>query len=230
MTIRYYDRQMRHLGVDAQDKLSESIVTIVGVGGLGSVAAQLFGRMGVGTIHVIDADSVEEHNLSRQQLYTVEDISVSKAVACKSHLERINPHIRVIAHHISIADGMTGALDGSDLILDCTDNHEARRIIDSYCTDQKIPWIHGAAIKEQGEVMVFDPINNPDTTYSSIYSDSAKNEKCSAVGVIAPIVSLVGTLQAQLALNVILGRNLPQGLLRIDASTLLIREIPLSRS
>ncbi|MFP4119052.1 MAG: HesA/MoeB/ThiF family protein [Candidatus Woesearchaeota archaeon] len=228
MSLGFYDRQIRHIGAGAQDVLSESIVTIVGVGGLGSAAAQLLARMGVGILHLIDADTVEEHNLSRQQLYTLEDIGVSKALACKSHIERINPHIRVIAHHLFVAQGMTSVLAGADLILDCVDNHETRRLIDSYCSDHKIVWVHGAAIKEQGSIFVFDPKRRPDIVYSSLYSGSAGNEKCADLGVTAPIVSLVGTLQAQLALNILLARPVPEGLLRIDASSFSVREIPLS--
>ncbi len=99
-----------------------------------------------------------------------------------------------------------------DLIIDGTDNHHARRLIDSFCKEHSLTWIHGAAIQDKGSVMVFPP----ETKYSDIYSDNAKDLHCEDLGILATTTSMVGTIQAHLTIDFLLGKTIPKDFIRVN--------------
>lgn len=218
----YYIRQRLMLGQD-QDKFADATVAIIGVGGLGTVIANILTRMGVGTIHLYDNDLVSIHNLARQHLYDINDLHESKVVAAKKQLEKINPGVKIINHHLQLAT--PDDLEVVDLIIDGTDNHHARRIIDSFCKKNNMTWIHGAAIQNKGSVMVF----TPETKYSDVYDDNAKDLHCEDLGILATTTSMVGTIQAHLTIDFLLGKEIPKEFIRVNMDPISIERFSASK-
>ena len=209
----YYLRQNTHLGKDSIRILKSSKVVIVGLGGLGSGVAQILSRMGVGNIVLIDKDDVQDHNLSRQQLYTTDDIGRSKVDAARSHINEINPEIDVdVIKDFATVEILEGINDVS-CVVDCTDRHSSRRVIDSFCLKNGLPWVHGAAIREQGVVCVFGSDHGLES-YEDIYAGKDVDEFCE--GVIATTTNLISSLQASLVIKLLLKRPVPKGLLRVN--------------
>jgi molybdopterin-synthase adenylyltransferase len=215
-------RQKQVIGLDAHKRLLNAKVTIVGLGGLGSVVAHLLARMGVGTLILQDFDFVADHNLNRQHLYTQKDIGLSKAKTCAQHIKEISPQTTCVIEekHITQAQDIIP----SDIIVDCTDNHSARMYIDDFCFKKKIPWIHGAAIRELGTVFFFDP--NKKIRYQSIYKNRTKEEMCANEGVLVTITTLVGTLQAEMVLDYLCKRPICEEFIRIRSNECSIEKIP----
>lgn len=177
-----YTSQIAFLGKKAHEHLSKSTVAVIGLGALGSVAAELLARAGIGTIILIDHDIVELSNLQRQALYDEKDISKLKAEAASAKLKKINSSIEIIpqAQHI---DETTIKTITAGLILDCTDNLETRFIINKYCHAKRIPWVHAAAV---GSIGIILPItNNPDTyCFNCIYANAKSSLTCGDKGIL----------------------------------------------
>ena len=227
-----FTRQKALIGQDGQDRLAEASVLIVGLGGLGSNVAELLARMGVGKLILIDGDDVADHNLGRQRMYITDDIGVKKVVAAKEMIEAINPDCEVVVHDVMLDEhNATLTLLSADkptLIVDCVDTHATRRVIDSFCSDAHIPWIHGAAIEDKGSVVFFHPQLRPEVTYGSIYQSTAKDQHCEITGVLGTITALVGTLQAQLVFDYIVNKNWPKEMIRVSLGGLEFMKIRLS--
>lgn len=222
----YYLRQNTYLGEEATMILNRSKVVIVGLGGLGSGVAQILCRMGVGNLILIDKDVVQEHNLSRQQLYTTKDIEKSKVLVCKKHLENINPNTKVsILEELASQENLS-LIEEISCIVDCTDRHESRRIINTFCLENKIPWVHGAAIREQGVVCVFGP-DYFLKSYEEIYKNKNKDEFCE--GIIATTTNLVSSLQSSLVIKVLLNQKVPNGILRVNLDDWNFSELNISK-
>lgn len=222
----YYLRQNTHLGESATSKLQESTVLIVGLGGLGSGVAQILCRMGIGCLILVDNDLIQEHNLSRQQLYTVNDIGSSKVLASKKHLNQINPDCKIVIHQTFADSSFFKDVSIPDIVVDCTDRHQSRRDIDEFCINNNIPWVHGGAIREQGVVCVFGSRFNL-KSYDDIYVGKNSDEFCE--GVIATTTGLVSSLQASLAIKVLLNQEIPKGLLRVNLDSWSFNEINISK-
>lgn len=194
-----------HLG---QDKLISSRVAIVGMGALGSALANQLARAGVGFIRLIDRDIVEYRNLHRDSLYDEADAKAAfpKAIAAKLKLDAINSLIQVDAH---IADltwkNAEDLLTDVDLILDGTDNFEARYLLNDVSLKHNIPWIYGEAIGALGKTASFIPHKTP--CFCCIFNEVAKSgstETSATAGVIGPIVQVVAAYQATEALKILL--------------------------
>jgi adenylyltransferase/sulfurtransferase len=208
-----FSRQINLLGKDNQKLIEDSTIGIVGLGGLGSATAHLLVRLGVKNLILIDFDCVEEHNLSRQHLYIQKDIGKTKVKSIKKHLEEINPEVNIKIHKLKIESiANLECLSESDIILDGLDNHAARRLIDLFCKKKGLPWIHGATIQEKGIVFFFDK----KTTYNQIYSSKATDTHCDLSGVIATATTAVANIQAQIAINFLLGRTVEKELININ--------------
>ncbi len=221
------ERQVTYWGRKNQGIIEHSTVAIIGVGGLGSVAAELLCRMKIGTLLLCDFDAVADHNLSRQHLYGVADIGKSKVDAAKEHLKAINPFCKIeIIQEKAIATTMDWCKN-ADIVLDCTDRHESRREIDSFCKENNLPWIHGAAVEEHGSVFAFLPERN--ITYNDIYQNKTKNFTCKDLGVLATITTLVGTWQVSFAVQHLLKKIVPNTLMRIHADSGVIEHIAITR-
>ena len=203
-----YNRQiiLKAVDFDGQEKLKDSRMLIVGLGGLGCAASQYLAAAGVGHLTLLDFDTVSLSNLQRQVLHTDSRLN---AQLSEEKLAEIIPHF--------------------DVILDCTDNVDIRNALDRVCEQAKIPLVSGAAIRLEGQVSVFtyEP-NTP--TYRQLSQLFGQNVlSCVEAGVLAPIVGIVGSIQALEAIKVRLkiGSNLCGRLLLIDGLTMRVREIKL---
>ena len=220
-------RQITYWGKDNQARVNKSAIAIIGVGGLGSVAAEILCRMGVGKLVLCDFDVVADHNLSRQHLYDLTDIGQLKVVAAKKHLKAINPSCNItIVQEEAKANSMEWCKN-VDVVLDCTDKHISRREIDAFCAANNLPWVHGAAVEEHGSVFAFLP--DEKLRYDDIYQNKTTNFTCKERGVLATITTLVGTWQASFALQIILEKTVPKTLLRIRADNAEVEHIAISR-
>ena len=227
-----YSRQTRFLpfGEEGQRCLETASAVIVGCGALGTAQAALLARAGVGRLRLIDRDYVEESNLQRQVLYTEADAAAAlpKAEAARRHLLAANS---VISIEAAIADlnprDAEDLLEGADVILDATDNFETRYLINDYAVREGVPWIYGAAVGSYGIAM---PVLPGETAcFRCVYPEppSGAQPTCETAGVLGPITSLIGAVQAMEALKILGGRraSVRRKILRADLWNGPIREI-----
>ena len=230
-----YNRQivLKDIDFDGQETLKNTKMLVVGLGGLGCAAAQYLAVAGVGHLSLLDFDTVDLSNLQRQVLHDDSRLGMPKVESAKLSLQRLNPHIEVNAIHQLLDEQQLHDLVGKfDVVLACTDNVTTRNQLDPVCSAHKIPLISGAAIRMEGQVSVFTYADNTPTyhTLSRLFGDNALS--CVEAGVLAPIVGLVGSIQALEAIKVRLkiGKNLCGRLLLIDGMTMSVREVKLPNS
>ena len=230
-----YNRQivLKDIDFDGQEMLKNTKMLVVGLGGLGCAAAQYLAVAGVGHLTLLDFDTVDLSNLQRQVLHDDSRLGMPKVESAKLSLQRLNPHIEVNAIHQLLDEQQLHDLVGKfDVVLDCTDNVSTRNQLDTACAAHKIPLISGAAIRMEGQVSVFTYEDNTPTyhTLSRLFGDNTLS--CVEAGVLAPIVGLVGSVQALEAIKVRLkiGKNLCGRLLLIDGMTMSVREVKLPNS
>ena len=227
-----YNRQiiLKSVDFDGQEKLKASKMLVVGIGGLGCAASQYLAAAGVGNLTLLDFDTVSLSNLQRQVLHCDARLNMPKVESAKIALEQINPHIKIETINAKLdEEKLAEIIPHFDIVLDCTDNVEIRNQLDRQCNHAKIPLISGAAIRMEGQVSVFtyEP-NTP--TYRDLSKLFGQNIlSCVEAGVLAPIVGIVGSIQALEAIKVRLeiGKNLCGRLLMIDGFLMNIREIKL---
>ena len=227
-----YNRQiiLKSVDFDGQEKLKASKMLVVGLGGLGCAASQYLAAAGVGNLTLLDFDTVSLSNLQRQVLHCDARLNMPKVESAKIALEQINPHINIETINAKLdEEKLAEIIPHFDIVLDCTDNVEIRNQLDRQCNHAKIPLISGAAIRMEGQVSVFtyEP-NTP--TYRDLSKLFGQNVlSCVEAGVLAPIVGIVGSIQALEAIKVRLeiGKNLCGRLLMIDGFLMNIREIKL---
>jgi len=209
-----YSRQilLKEVGRDGQAILQNKKVVIVGVGALGTVAAELLARAGVGSLILIDRDMVEESNLQRQILFDEKSIGKNKASAAEKRIKEINSEIKVEFHSIHLNSQNIELLQSTDLILDCTDNLQTRFLINDYCKKEEKIWIYAAAIKTSGYVMPVFP-NGP---CLQCFLTESSQETCDTVGVLNTITVSIASLQATLALKILLGKEVESVLHHYD--------------
>ena len=200
-----YSRQilLQEIGKEGQVILQNKKVAIVGIGALGTVAAELLARAGVGSLILIDRDVVEQSNLQRQTLFDEKDIGKNKAAAAEKRIKKINSEITVESLTIHLNPQNSDSLQDADLILDCTDNLQTRFLINDYCRKEKKPWIYAAAIKTSGYVM---PVL-PDGPCLQCFLSESSQETCDTVGVLNTITVSIASLQATVALKMLLGKE-----------------------
>ncbi|MGF1719300.1 molybdopterin-synthase adenylyltransferase MoeB [Vibrio kyushuensis] len=230
-----YNRQiiLKQFDFEGQEALKQSSILILGAGGLGCAASQYLATAGVGKLTLIDDDKVELSNLQRQVLHTDIDIGVAKVESAKAALTKLNPHLCVKTIENRLGDSELESLVSSHtLVLDASDNVETRNQLNRLCFRNKIPLISGAAIRMEGQVSVFTYQNENQPCYqclSSLFGNSALT--CVEAGVMAPVVGIVGAVQAMEAIKVIAnyGTPLEGKILILDALTMSWREMKLSK-
>ncbi len=229
-----YSRQilLPEVGAEGQERLRAARVLIVGAGGLGSPAALYLAAAGVGEITICDYDRVELSNLQRQILHRTADLGRPKAESAREALTALEPALRVRA----IGERLEGAALAAecaraDVVLDASDNFPTREAVNAACAAAGTPLVSGAAIRFEGQVAVFDPARGG-PCYRCLYRDGAHTEEtCSESGVIAPLVGIVGSVQALEALKLLLGigETLAGRLLLLDGLRMEWREVRLPR-
>ncbi len=209
-----YSRQELIIGKEAQKKLCQSTIAIVGLGALGSVASEILARAGTDLI-LIDRDIVELDNLQRQVLYSEKDIGFPKAIIAQRELRKINSNISISSHPIDLSPENIEFLEDADLILDCTDNLNTRYLINDFCKDYSIPWIYAGAIKTIATVM---PILPKGPCFNCIFKESKSNETCSTSGILAPTSFIAASLQTDLAIKILTNQKVSTDMIRFDTS------------
>ncbi len=205
------------VGAEGQERLRHACVGIVGAGGLGSVAAELLVRAGVGRIVIMDYDLVELSNLQRQSLYTERDVGKPKALAAKERLAAIDRGIRVDASVRQLNLTTLALLDDADLVLDCTDNLQTRSLLNEWCMKTKRPFIYTGAVETRGMLYVVDPAEQGRACFNCIFDRLKSVENCEDFGVLNVTVHLAATLQAAEAMKILLKKPYTEGLVSFDA-------------
>jgi molybdopterin-synthase adenylyltransferase len=206
-----FSRQTRFapFGKEGQENLGAATAVIVGCGALGTVQASLLARAGLGTIRLIDRDYVEESNLQRQLLYTETDAcqALPKAEAARRHLLEANSGIRIETYVSDLnPENADDLLAGAGVILDGTDNFETRLLINDYSVREGIPWIYGAAVASYGIAMPVMPGDS--ACFRCVYPEppAGAQPTCETAGVLGPVTSVIGSIQAMEAMKILSGR------------------------
>ena len=199
------------LDMEGQQKLLDSHVLVIGLGGLGSPVLQYLAASGIGHLYLVDDDVVELSNVQRQICHGSEDVGKSKVQSAIEEAMRINPTIFIEGFEQK-ADArlLQDLLPNIDLVVDCSDNFEIRYLINDACIATKTPWVSGAAVALQGQVICFDPRLEDQPCYRCLYPQASDDQRnCSTSGVLAPVVGIIGTLQALEAIKIITGIGKP---------------------
>lgn len=203
-----YSRQtmLPCIGDEGQRKLLKARVAVIGLGGLGAPAATYLAGAGIGTLVLVDADTVSLSNLQRQVLYSEKEIGMSKAECAARRLNALNSTVATVpfARRLTEQNG-EDILHGCDVVVDCTDNYEARYTIDSLCRKLGIPWVYGSIGEFSGQVSIFGYKSG--TRYTDLYPD--RDALCSLPhsvrGVLGAVPGVIGAIQANEVVKLIAG-------------------------
>ena len=228
--LRYSKQIMLpQIDVEGQQKIIDSTMLIIGMGGLGSPTALYLAAAGVGHLIIADFDQVELSNLQRQIIHRTADIGEDKVDSAKVKLLELNPNITVtVANEIMHSDNLASLIKDVDIVLDGTDNFESRFEINKACVECHKPLISAAVIRFEGQISVFKGYEVDQPCYQCLYSEDGNGrESCVENGVLAPVAGLVGTIQALQAIKVLLGigDQLCGELLLIDGLDLSFRKV-----
>ena len=225
---------LNEIGIEGQEKISASHALIIGAGGLGSPVALYLGSAGVGHITVVDHDEVDMTNLQRQIAHTMDRVGQPKVLSVQAAVAAINPHVQVtpIARRAD-AELLDTLVAQADVVLDCCDNFATRHLINAACVKHRKPLVSGAAIRFDGQVTVYDPRDALSPCYACLFAPETDFEetRCATMGVFAPLVGIIGSIQAAEALKLLsgAGRPLTGRLLMLDGRSMEFTEIGLGR-
>lgn len=201
---------------EAQQRLSDTHIAVVGAGGLGSAALYYLTAAGAGRITIIENDDIAISNLQRQILYSTPQVGRPKATEAAQRLSQLNPLVdfTVITEKLTEKNA-EALLKGCHVVIDCTDNYRTRYIIDDFCSRAGAPMIYGTAQDTRGQVAVFDFGGGP--SYRDLYPEEP--EQAETVGILPPVAGIVGTIQAMEAIKVVcgIGKTLSGQILTFDA-------------
>ncbi len=222
------------LDIDGQEKLLSAHALIVGLGGLGAPLALYLAAAGVGKLTLVDDDLVEASNLQRQIIHGTADIGRSKASSAEGSVRTINPDCAVVAVQERLAgEKLRERVAAADIVLDGTDNFATRYAINAACVATGTPLVSGAAIRWEGQVAVFDFRDPTSPCYACLYPDTETTTdlSCANNGVAAPVVGIIGSIQAVEALKLITGtgESLCGKLLVMDSKYQQWQKLKLSR-
>ena len=230
-----YNRQiiLRGFDFEGQEALKEARVLVVGVGGLGCAATQYLAGAGVGHLTLLDFDTVSVSNLQRQTLHSDATVGQPKVLSARDALARINPYIAITPVNALLDESEIHALIAEhDLVLDCTDNVSIRNQLNAGCFAARIPLVSGAAIRMEGQITVFT-YQEGEPCYrclSCLFGENALT--CVEAGVMAPLIGVIGSLQAMEAIKLLANYGKPASgkIVMYDAMTCQFREMKLMRN
>ncbi len=227
MTDEQLLRYGRHIllddiGIEGQERLLSSKVLIVGAGGLGSPVGLYLASAGIGELRIADDDVVELSNLQRQIIHTNNRLGQLKVQSAKTAIAELNPQTHVTALATRLAgQTLNDEVAGVDLVVDCCDNFQTRHAINRACVQAKVPLVSGAAIRFEGQVCVFDTRLVDGACYYCLFpeADDVAPVNCATMGVFAPLVGIIGSIQAAEAIKVLagIGKPLTARLVMFDA-------------
>ncbi len=209
-------RYSRHIllgefGVEAQQRLGASSVLVVGAGGLGCAALPYLTSAGIGRIVIADGDTVELSNLQRQIVHRESSIGTNKAHSAKESLTQLNSTIDLVAIDRRLdATALDALIEVADLVLDCTDNFATRHAINAACVKHRKQLVSGAAIRFDGQLLCFDFAPPASPCYACAFPEApgaveADEDRCGVMGVFAPLVGVIGAMQAAEAIRMLAG-------------------------
>jgi molybdopterin/thiamine biosynthesis adenylyltransferase len=233
-------RYSRHIlldaiGIEGQSQIARSRVLIVGAGGLGSPAAMYLACAGVGQITLVDHDTVDLTNLQRQIAHQTRSVGRPKVESAAETLRELNPLVEVAAWHCRADETFLDThVPLADVVLDCCDNFATRQAVNAACVRYQKPLVWGAAVRFDAQISVYDPHSLQAPCYACVFPpDTAPEEaRCSTMGVFAPLVGIIGTMQAAETLKIIVGtgQSLAGRLQMLDARCMDWSEVQLPRN
>ena len=206
-------RYSRHIlldevGIEGQQRLIDAHVLIVGAGGLGSPVALYLAASGVGHISIADHDVVDLTNLQRQIAHRTQSVGQAKVASAAQAMHDLNPEVRVtpIAQKLDAAQ-LDALVPTLHVVVDCCDNYATRQAVNAACVKHKVPLVSGAAVRLDGQLAVYDPRNDQSPCYACVFPpDEAPEEvRCATLGVLAPLVGVIGAMQAMETIKLITG-------------------------
>ncbi|HVZ42482.1 MAG TPA: HesA/MoeB/ThiF family protein [Ramlibacter sp.] len=216
MTDEQLLRYSRHIlldeiGVEGQERLLASHAVVIGAGGLGSPVALYLGTAGVGRITLVDHDKVDLTNLQRQIAHNLERVGEPKAESARTAILAINPEVRVRTLARRADDALLDDLArDADVMIDCSDNFATRHAVNAACVKHRKPLVSGAAIRFDGQLSVFDLRDEKSPCYACVFppDEAFEETRCAVMGVFAPLVGIIGAMQAAEALKLLSGAGL----------------------
>jgi molybdopterin-synthase adenylyltransferase len=223
-------RYSRHIllnefGLEAQECLAQAHVLVVGAGGLGSAALMYLASAGVGRISIADGDKVDLTNLQRQIVHREDTVGMNKALSAQRQLRGINSTINIDAIEKRLGgQALEDAVRAADIVLDCSDNFATRHAINRACVRYRKPLVSGAGVRFDGQITSFDFRRADSPCYHCLFPDQpgAVEERCAVMGVFAPLVGIIGTMQAAEAIRLLagIGEPLTGRLLMLDGRSI----------
>ncbi len=226
---------LNELGVEGQEKLLASHALVIGAGGLGSPVALYLASAGVGHITLVDHDTVDATNLQRQIAHNLARVGQPKAESAREAMHAINPEVRIDTVLQRADAGMLDQLvPQAQVVVDCTDNFATRHAINRACVRHRVPLVSGAAIRFDGQLSVYDARHAASPCYACVFpdTDGLEETRCATMGVFAPLVGIVGTMQAAEALKMLsgMGSRLVGRLQMLDGRGMEFTEVQLGRN
>ena len=222
------------LGIEGQQRLLSSHALVIGAGGLGSPVALYLGTAGVGRLTLVDHDTVDLTNLQRQIAHNLQRVGSPKAESAAQSIAAINPdvQVRTLVQRVD-AQSLDALVAEADVVLDCSDNFKTRHAVNAACVKHGKPLVAGAAIGFDGQVSVYDPRDAASPCYACVFPPDAAFEEvaCATMGVFAPLVGIIGCVQAAEALKLLsgVGSSLAGRLQMLDARTMEWSEMRIAR-
>jgi molybdopterin/thiamine biosynthesis adenylyltransferase len=240
MTDEQLLRYSRHIlleeiGVEGQERLLAAHALVIGAGGLGSPVALYLGTAGVGRITLVDQDTVDLTNLQRQIAHTVARLGMPKADSARQAIAAINPEpdVRAVTARADAAS-LDEWVGQADVVLDCCDNFSTRHAVNAACVKHGRPLVSGAAIRFDGQITVYDTRDSSSPCYACLFapSDEFEETRCATMGVFAPLVGIIGAMQAAEALKLLTGAgtSLAGRLLMLDGRAMEWNEVRVPRN
>jgi len=210
------------LGIEAQQRFLDAHVLVIGAGGLGAPVCMYLAAAGVGTLTVIDPDQVDLTNLQRQIIHTTASIGQPKVASARTTLQGLNPEVVVHALQARADQALLAQqVPLASVVLDCSDNFDTRHAVNRACVAYQVPLVSGAALRFDGQIATFDARDPDSPCYACIFPPDQAFEEvaCSTMCVFAPLVGIIGALQAAEALKLIgaVGKTLTGRLQMYDA-------------
>lgn len=233
-------RYSRHIllddvGIEGQQRLVDSHVLVVGAGGLGSPVAMYLAASGLGHITIADHDVVDLTNLQRQIAHTTARVGHPKVESASQAMLALNPEVRVtaLAHKLDAAQ-LDACVPTVQVVVDCCDNFATRQAVNAACVKHKVPLVSGAAIRMDGQLAVYDARDDTSPCYACIFppNEAPEEVRCATMGVLAPLVGVIGTMQAMETVKLLagIGSRLTGRLQMLDGRGMAWSEVRLKRN
>ena len=224
---------LQDVGVEGQERLLNGKVLIIGAGGLGSPVALYLTAAGVGTIGIADEDVVDRSNLQRQIIHSTPDLNRHKVMSAKEKMERLNPDVRVEPFEGFVhAENIARLIQNYDFVVDCTDNFQAKFLINDACVMDGKPFSHGGILEFEGQTLTYVPGH---ACYRCVFGDLPQKDavpNASESGVLGAVAGMLGTIQAAEVLKFLLGKGdlLTNRMLTFNAFRMLFRTVAIQKN